>query len=82
MLNGSDANGNIYYGWKRYSLKEIFYGYQFVSLQEHEYTNPKYFTGNEEDINFKINKNDKQLFRYQHFGKLFCLEKSENNAGK
>lgn len=82
VLNGSDANGNLYYGWKRYSLEEICYGYQFVPLQEHEYTNPKYFTGNEEDINYKINKSDKELFRYQHFGKLFYLEGSENYTGK
>lgn len=78
VLSGNDAEGHQYYAWKRYKMKHICIGYIFIPLQEHEYTSAEFFRGNED----KLNGDDlpvcpKELFRYQHFGKLYNLDDSE-----
>lgn len=80
VINGNDATGNRYYSWKRYKLINVFYGYQFVPLQKHEYTAEDFFTGNEDTINVQNYESHfpRELFRYQHFGKLFKLDNGEN----
>lgn len=79
VINGSDASGNRYYAWKRYKLINIYYGFQFVPLQKHEYTCEDFFKGNEDNLNTQNSGSHfpKELFRYQHFGKLFELESAE-----
>ena len=84
VLSGNDAAGSKYYAWKRYKLDEIWYGYQFVPLQQHEYTSDMFFKGNEDEMNHGdgVINCAKELFRYQHFGKLFALKNSEGHNGK
>lgn len=79
VINGNDATGNRYYSWKRYKLINIYYGFQFIPLQEHEYNSEKFFMGNEELLNIQSHESHfpRELFRYQHFGKLFKLKNAE-----
>lgn len=81
VISGSDSTGNRYYAWRRYGLNAVCYGYQFVPLQQHEYTDYRFFQGDEDKLNINVDKNKlkKELFRYQHFGKLYPLEKIEEN---
>lgn len=83
VINGSDATGNRYYAWKRYQLINVYYGFQFVPLQKHEYTSDDFFVGNEDNINSHNYGSHfpRELFRYQHFGKLFELEKAKKLDG-
>lgn len=79
VINGSDTTGNRYYAWKRYKLINIYYGFQFVPLQKHAYTSKQFFIGNEDNLNTQNHGSHfpRELFRYQHFDKLFELEKAE-----
>ena len=79
VINGSDATGNRYYAWKRYQLINIYYGFQFVPLQKHAYTSKQFFIGNEDNLNTQNHGSHfpRELFRYQHFNKLFELENAE-----
>ncbi len=76
VINGNDATGNRYYAWKRYKLINIYYGFQFVPLQKHEYTSNQFFLGNEDNLNTLNHSSHfpRELFRYQHFDKLFELK--------
>ena len=82
VISGNDATGNRYYTWKRYKLTDIYYGFQFVPIQKHEYTSKEFFDGNEDAINIQTSDSHfpRELFRYQHFGKLFKLKESAKEA--
>lgn len=84
VISGSDETGNRFYAWKRYNLRDVCYGYQFVPLQQHEYTDERFFQGNDEELNTNVDekKLKKELFRYQHFGKLFPLKELEDKEKK
>lgn len=77
VISGDDSVGNRFYAWKKYEIDDICYGYQFVPLQEHEYTSKAFLAGDEDGMNSDNTKIcRKELFRYQHFGKICALDEN------
>lgn len=86
VITGKDETGTQYYKWKRYHIDDLMYGFQFVPLQGHEYCDERFFSlvnTKEKFVAYKETlKGKKELFRYQHFNKLFPVKNAVMPYGK
>lgn len=84
-IRGSNESGVTYYGWHSYHLEDVLFGYRYVPLQRHQYASEDFYREknmNDEELR-KINLSEdfyregkKEFFRYQHFNKVYRLDKS------
>lgn len=78
VISAHDENGTRYYRWQKYQIADVLYGFQFVPLQGHEYCDKRFFLENQPEEDFvKCNGTlyaGKELFRYQHFDKVYPLQ--------
>lgn len=86
VITGKDGTGTQYYKWNRYHIADLMYGFQFVPLQEHEYCDKCFFSLVETKKKLMTHKEtsngQKELFRYQHFNKLFPVQNVVMPYGK
>lgn len=78
VISAHDENGTRYYRWQRYQITDVLYGFQFVPLQGHEYCDERFFSEEQTKEDFvtyiETPYEGKELFRYQHFDKVYPLK--------